>query len=73
MLVGVFTEQEIREVAWSCDSMKSPSTNGFNFGFIQFCWDVIKKDVVSTVKDIAVSGKWPRGSNAPFLCLIPKV
>ena len=25
------------------------------------------------VKDFALNGHWPRGSNASFLCLIPKV
>jgi len=73
MLAGDFTEEEIREAVWSCDSTKSPDPDGFNFGFIKFCWDVIKKDVLSAVMDFTVSGKWPRGSNASFLCLIPKV
>jgi len=43
------------------------------FGFLKFCWDIIKKDVVSAVKDFAVNGHWPKGSNASFLCLIPIV
>jgi len=28
---------------------------------------------MATVKDFAVNGRWPRGTNASFLCLIPKV
>jgi len=28
---------------------------------------------MATVKDFAVNGHWPRGTNALFLCLIPKV
>jgi len=43
ILVGDFSEEEIGEVVWSCDSTKSPGPNGFNFGFIKFCWDLIKK------------------------------
>jgi len=61
MLVDVFNEEEIKETIWSCDSMKSPGLDDFNFGFIKFCWDVIKKDVVSAVKDFAINGKWPKG------------
>ena len=62
MLVGGFIEEEIREAVWSCDCTKSPDPDGFNFGFIKFYWDVIKKDVVSAVMDFAVSDKWPRVS-----------
>ena len=73
MLVDVFSEKEIREAVWSCDSSKSPGLNGFNIGFIKFCWDFIKMDIMAAVKDFEVNGKWPRGSNVYFLCLIPKV
>ena len=37
-----------------------------------FSWEFIKEDVMSTVNDFATRGVWPRGSNASFLCLIPK-
>ncbi|XP_068477366.1 uncharacterized protein [Phaseolus vulgaris] len=58
---------------WNCDSSKSPGPDGFNFGFLKFCWEIIKLDVVSAVKDFASKSHWPRGSNAFFLCLVPKV
>ncbi|XP_068483176.1 uncharacterized protein [Phaseolus vulgaris] len=35
--------------------------------------DIIKADVLSAVKDFASKGHWPRGTNASFLCLVPKV
>jgi len=73
MLIGDFSEEEVRAAIWGCDSSKSHNTDGFNFGFIKSCWDILKKDVVAAVKDFAGYGKWPRGSNALFLCLIPKV
>jgi len=73
MLIGAFFEEEIRVAVWSCDNSKSPGPDGFNFSFIKLCWDILKKDVVVAVNDFAVNGKLPRGSNAPFLCLIPKV
>ena len=73
MLVGVFSEEKIREAVWSCDSSKIPGPDGFNMGFIKFCWDFIKMDIMAAVKDFEDNGKWPRGSNASFLCLIPKV
>ena len=73
MLVGAFTEEEVRAAVWGCDSSKSPGPDGFNFGFIKSFWDILKKDVMEAVKDFAGYGCWPRGSNASFLCLIPKV
>ena len=50
MLVGVISEAEVKEAVWNCDSSKSPGPDGFNFGFIKFCWDIIKGDVMSAVK-----------------------
>lgn len=73
MLVGAFNEEEIKEAVWSCDSSKSPSPYGFNLGFIKFSWEFIKADIMAAVKDFECSSKWPRGLNASFLCLIPKV
>jgi len=73
MLIGEFSEEEVRIAIWGCDSSKSPDPDGFNFGFIKSCWDIFERDVVAAVKDFADTGKWPRGSNASFLCLIPKV
>ena len=57
---------------WSCDSSKSPGPDGFNMGFIKFTWDFIKVDMMAAVKDFEFFGKWPRGSNASLICLIPK-
>jgi len=73
MLVSNFSEEEVRDAIWGCDSSKSPGPDRFNFGFIKSCWDILKKDVMNAVKDFAGFGCWPRGSNASFLCLIPKV
>jgi len=73
MLIVDFSEEEIRVAVWRCDSCKSPDPDGFNFGFLKFCWDIVKNDMLAAVKDFAVNGHWPRGTNASFLCLIPKV
>jgi len=73
MLVRDFSEEEIKVAVWNSESSKSPSTDGFNFGFLKFCWDFIKLDMVLVVKDFAEKSHWPKGSNASFLCLVPKV
>jgi len=66
MLVGAFSEEEIKEAVWSC------GPDGFNMGFIKFTWDFITVDIMAVVKDFEFFGKWPRGSNASFICMIPK-
>lgn len=72
MLVGAFLEEEIKNGVWRCDSSKSHGPDGFNFGFIKFCWDCLKKNILLAVNDFANRGKWPRGSNTLFMFQIPK-
>jgi len=73
MLVENISEEEVKFVVWSCESSKSPSSDGFNFGFLKFCWEILKEDVLKAVNEFADRGSWPRGSNASFICLVPKV
>jgi len=35
-LVGVVSNEEVKNVVWSCGSSKSPDPDGFNFNFIWF-------------------------------------
>jgi len=69
LLIADFSKKEIKDAVWNCDSFKSPGSDGFSFGFLKHCWEIIKSDVVSAVKDFASKSHWPRGSNASFLCL----
>ena len=73
LLIADFFEDEIRGAIWNCNSSKSPVPDGFNFGFLKHCREIIKLGVLSAVKDFASKSNWPRGSNASFLCLVPKV
>ena len=72
MLIGTISEAEVKEAVRNCDCYKSPGPDGFNFGFIKFCWDVIKRDVLSAVQSFAEGGNWPKGTNAFFITLVPK-
>jgi len=73
MLVSTFSEEEVKEAVWDCESSKSLGPDGFNFGLIKFCWEFIKEDILLAVNDFARVGKWPRGTNASFVCLVPKL
>jgi len=37
------------------------------------CWKEIKDDIIRAVHNFEDDGRWPRGTNASFICLIPKV
>ena len=57
MLVGAFSEEEVKNVVWSCNSSKSSGSDGFNFGFPKFCWDCLKEDILVALNDSANSRK----------------
>ena len=64
MLVNTFSEEEVKEAVWDCESSKSPGLDGFNFGPIKFCWEFIRDDILLAINDFARVEKWPRGTNA---------
>lgn len=73
MLVGSFSEEEIRKAVWDCDSEKSPGPDGLNFKFIKQFWQILKPDVLRFIDEFHANGIIPRGANASFITLIPKV
>jgi len=72
-LVGRISDEEVKEAVWSCGSDKSPRPDGFNFSFIKLCWEEMKADIITAVHNFEDEGRWPRGTNASFISLIPKV
>lgn len=41
-LIAPFTDEEIKEAVWQCDSSKIPGPDGYNFKFIKGNWEVMK-------------------------------
>jgi len=72
-LIAGFTEEEIRNAVWQCEGTKSPGPDGFNFNFLKESWDFIKEDIVAAVCLFHENGCIPKGCNASFIALIPKV
>jgi len=72
-MIVSFSEEEVKDVVWQCGGSKSPGPDGFNFNFIQSCWDVIKSNVMATMNFFHVTGSFPKGCNASFIALVPKV
>lgn len=73
MLVSVFEEDEIRAAVWECGSEKSPGPDGLNFKFIKQFWKLLKPDISRFLDEFHANGIFPKGSNASFIALIPKV
>ncbi|KHN09347.1 Transposon TX1 putative 149 kDa protein, partial [Glycine soja] len=73
ILVRRFQEVEVKEAVWDCGSDKSPGPNGLTFKFIKQFWPIFKPDVLRFLDEFHVNGTFPRGLNASFITLIPKV
>ena len=72
-LTSPFTDLELKDAVWSCGGDKCPGPDGFNFNFIKEFWGVLKPDFRRFVDEFHVNGSFPKGSNASFLALIPKI
>jgi len=73
ILISTFKEEEIKEAVWQCDGSKSPGPNGFNFKFIKESWAYIKDEFIKALAFFHESGTIPKGCNASFIALVPKV
>jgi len=72
-LLEGFTEKEIRGAVWQCEGSESPGPDGFNFNFIKKRWEFVKVEVMAVMKQFHETGYIPKGCNASFIALVPKV
>ena len=72
-MIEVFSKEEVREAVWNCEGTKSPGPDGFNFNFIKANWETLKEDVMGAVHSFHETGILPKGCNASFIALVPKV
>jgi len=73
VLVRAFHEEEIKAVVWECGIDKSPGPDGLNFKFIKHFWETLKPDFLRFFDEFHNNGIFPKGGNASFIGLIPKV
>ena len=73
LLVESFHEEEIRRAVWDCGCEKSPGPDELNFKFIKQFWQLLKPDFLRFLDEFHANGIFPKGSNASFISLIPKV
>ena len=72
-MIEAFSEEEIKEAVWQCEGTKSPGPDGFNFNFIKKSWDSLKTDFVAALECFHETGVIPKGCNASFIALVPKI
>ena len=73
LCANFFFQEKIRCAVWECNDNKCPGLDAQNFNFIKGCWQVIKEDILKVVNEFHHNGTLPRGVNATFVSLIPKV
>ncbi|MCI34838.1 cysteine-rich receptor-like protein kinase, partial [Trifolium medium] len=72
-LTKPFSVEEVKAAVWDCDSYKSPSPDGINFGFIKDFWSELQADLMRFITEFHHNGKLTKGLNSTFIALIPKV
>lgn len=73
LLTMEFYMEEIIEAVWACDGDKSPGLDGFNFKFNKSFWNLFQSDFKRVLDNFHFHGTWPKGRNASFIALLPKV
>nr|GEY12885.1 RNA-directed DNA polymerase, eukaryota [Tanacetum cinerariifolium] len=66
------TRSEIKKAVWDCGTDKSPSPDGFTFGFFRRYCSFLENDVNEAVNAFFTNGNFPKGINSSFITLIPK-
>ena len=72
-LQAPFSREEIKRAVWECGSDRDPGPDGFSFGFLKRFWDFILDDLVAFVQHFHDHCSIPKGNNASFFTVIPKV
>nr|GEV62169.1 RNA-directed DNA polymerase, eukaryota, reverse transcriptase zinc-binding domain protein [Tanacetum cinerariifolium] len=62
-----------KRLSGRCGIDKSSGPDGVTFGFIRRYFSLIENDVVAAVQHFFSSGNFPKGCNASFIALIPKI
>ena len=73
MLEELFMEQEVEKALFQMAPTKAPGVDGFNAGFFQTHWQLVKGCVVNAVLGFLNGGEMPEEVNRTLLVLIPKV
>ena len=69
----LFSDEEIKQAMWDCESSKAPGPNGYSFNFIKKCRHLIAADLLKYMQDFFKIDTFPRRANMTWVTFIPKV
>lgn len=72
MLCAKFEKMVINEVVRDYDMGKCLGPNKFNFNFLKEFWHLLKEDFLRVLSEFYEREVLPKGTNSPFISLIPK-
>lgn len=72
-LLAPFTLQELREVVFSFQTDKAPSSDGFTALFFQSCWEFIGWDLLIALEESWKTRSMLKYFNSTNIILIPKI
>ena len=67
-----FEEEEVFGVISDCNGEKALGLDGFSMAFFQFCWCVLKTEIMVVFHNFHTQAVFEKSLNASFLALIPK-
>jgi hypothetical protein len=73
LLDNPFTQEEVEAALFKMNPSKAPGIDGFNAGFFQRHWHVLKERVTAAILGFLNGGEMPEEINRTLLVLIPKV
>ena len=72
LLEKAFFEEEIQIALSSLSGDKALGPDGFTLALWEFCWDIVKYEVMGFVVEFNDLGHFERSLNFTFIVLIPK-
>ena len=67
-----FEEDEVTGVLHCFVGDKAPGPAGFPMAFFQFCWNIVRSNIMQVLNYFHEMGSFKRSLNATFLTLFPK-
>ena len=68
-----FEEDEVTGVLHGFVGDKTPGPDGFPMAFFQFCWNIVRSNIMQVLNYFHEMGSFKRSLNATFLTLFPKI
>lgn len=72
-LLEPVTTKEMRKAIFSIKITKSVGPDGFSSGFYRDAWEIVGRDITSTIMEFMHNGKLPGETNSTVIVVITRV